>query len=164
MVKSAEEHHLKDRTLPYLKEITRHIHEMHKGKKLELFLAKVMREMPGVEVQENGYGWGTDHGADLIVTLHSPIGRLDYEHKIIVQVKSFEGQHFDEDSVDQIKAGIKKYDGTAGLLITTGERTEGLEKKISAISDEIDRPINSLCGEEVAMFVIQNAPDLLFKS
>ena len=159
-----EEHHLKDRTLPYLQEITRHIHETHKGKKLERFLAKVMREIPGVEVQENGSRWGTDHGADLIVTLQSSVGPIACEHKIIVQVKSFEGQHYDEDSVDQIKAGIKEYDGAAGLLITTGERTEGLEKKISAVSDKIGRPINSLCGEEVAMFVIQNAPDLLFKS
>ena len=160
---TSEEHHLKMRTNEYLKKITRDIHEMHAGKKLEHFIARVMRKIPDVvDVRENGSGWGTDHGADLIITLHSTIGKFDFEHKIIVQVKSYEGQHYDLNSVNQIKVGIEKFQGTAGMLITTGERTPELEKEIATISNKIGHPIHLLCGDDVARFVLENAPDLLF--
>lgn len=160
-----EEHYLKVQTESYLKKISADIHEMYRGKDLESFLARVMRKIPNVKVVENGSQWGTDHGADLIVTIHSDIGidAVDFlEHKIIVQIKSFEGSHYDLTAGDQIKEGIKKYEGTAGMLITTGEITEKLAKKIEEVSAEIDLPIALLCGRDVARFVVQHAPDLLF--
>ncbi len=161
---SKEEYHLKDKTEKYLKEITSHIHEMHKSKNLERFLAKVFRKIPGVEdVNENGFGWGTDYGADLIVTTRSFLGNLEFENIIIVQINSFEGDHYDLSSVDQVKTGVEKYKGTAGMLITTAQRTEALENKIQEISNELSCPIDLLSGEDVAKFVIKNASDLLFK-
>jgi len=160
---SKEVYYLNDRTGKYLKEITRDIHETHRGKNLEQFLAKVIMEIPSVvDVQENGSGWGTDHGADLIVTLRSVMGGFDFEHRVIVQVKSYEGAHHDLNAVDQIKTGIERFKGTAGLLITTGDRTEDLEKRASELSEEMGCPIYLLCGEDVARFVIQSAPQLLF--
>ena len=160
---SSGERHLKDKTKSYLKEISDLIHEMHKGKKLEHFLAKVIRQVPGVvSVKENGSRWGTDHGADLIVTLRSAIDTLEFENKIIVQVKSFEGKHYDLDAVDQIKTGIEKYEGAAGMLITTAESTGDLKSAIKKLSKSINKPIRSLCGAEVAQFVIKHAPELLF--
>ena len=161
---SAGEHHLRNQTEKSLKEITNYIRKMHPGKKLEGFLAKVMRAIPNViDVEENGFGWGSGHGADLIVTLRSGIGGLDFENKIIVQIKSYDGKHFDLGAVEQIKDGIKEYDGTAGMLITTAENTKELEKRISNVSNEIGKPIDLLCGVEVARFVLKNAPKLLFK-
>ena len=158
-----EEHHLKNRTDGYLESLTRDIHEMHKGKKLEAFLARVIRMIPDVaDVQENGSGWGTDYGADLIITQHSTIGKFDFEQKIIVQVKSFEGQHTDLEAADQIKTGIEKFNGTAGMLITTAESTPELEERISQVAGEIGCPIHLLCGTDVAKFVVENAPGLLF--
>lgn len=158
-----EEHHLRKITEKYLKEITLDIHKTHRGKHLERFLAETIRKIPGVvDVQENGSGWGTDYGADLIVTLRSVMGQFDFEHKIIVQVKSYKGPHYDLEAVEQIKIGIEKFKGTAGLLVTTGDRTEQLEKRISELSSEIESPIYLLCGEDVARFVIQSAPQLLF--
>ncbi|MDA8010462.1 MAG: restriction endonuclease [Alphaproteobacteria bacterium] len=158
-----EEFHLKESVAPHLQKITELIHKMHKGKKLEIFLAKVMQKIPGVvDVKKNGFGWGSDYGADLIVFLGANLGKIDYEHKVIVQVKSFSGQHSELNAIEQIKTGIEKYGGTAGLLITTGERTEELEKKATEVSDKIGKQIDLLCGEEVAQFVIANAPDLLF--
>lgn len=161
---SKEEYHLKDKTDKYLKEITGLIHEMHKSKNLERFLAKVFRKIPGViDVNENGFGWGTDYGADLIVTIRASIGNLDFENKIVVQVKSFDGEHYDLEAVEQVKTAIEKYDATAGMIITTAQRTEVLENKIQDISNEISCPIDLLSGEDVAKLVIKNASDLLFR-
>jgi hypothetical protein len=161
---SREEYHLKEKTDKYLKEITCLIHDMHKSKSLERFLAKVFRRIPGViDVNENGFGWGTDYGADLIVTIKSSIGKLDFENKIIVQVKSFYGDHHDLEAVDQVIKGIKKYEATAGMIITTAQRTEVLENKIQASSSKYNCPIDLLSGEDVARFVIKYASDLLFR-
>ena len=161
---SKEEFHLKDGTNRYLSEIARLIHETHKSKRLEPFLAKVFRKIPGVvNVDENGSGWRSDHGADLIVTMRSPLGHLEIENKIIVQIKSFSGSHNDVGAVDQVKAGIEKFNGTAGMIITTAQKTEKLENKIRETSEAIDRPIDLLAADDVAMFVLKNAPELLFR-
>ena len=68
---SKEEHHLKNEIAEGpLKEINKLIHQMNKGKKLEKILAKVFRNIPNVvDVYENGSGWRSDHGADLIITV-----------------------------------------------------------------------------------------------
>lgn len=161
---SREEYHLKDKTDKYLFEISNLIHEMHKSKNLERFLAKVFRKIPGViDVNENGFGWGTDNGADLIVTMTVALGNLEFENKIIVQIKSFEGNHHDLLAVEQVITGIEKYAGTAGMLITTAQKTEELENKIQEASEKIGRPIDLLASNDVAKFVIKHAPELLFK-
>ncbi|HRZ28183.1 MAG TPA: restriction endonuclease [Spirochaetota bacterium] len=160
---SKHEYHLKNKTDKYLSEITNLVHEMHKSKNLERFLAKVFKKVPGViDVNENGFGWGTDFGADLIVTMVSVLGNLEFENKIIVQVKSYEDEHHDLEAVQQIKTGIEKYTGTAGLLITTGKKTESLENKLQEVSDELNKPIDLLSGEDVARFIIKHAPEYLF--
>jgi hypothetical protein len=161
---SKEEYHLKDKTDKYLTEISHLIHEMHKSKNLEHFLAKVFRKIPGViDVNENGFGWGTDYGADLIVTMSTSLGNLVFENKIIVQIKSFEGTHHDLDAVEQVKTGIEKYAGTAGMIITTAIKSEELESKVQESSEKIGLPIDLLASDDVAKFVIKHAPELLFK-
>ena len=161
---SKEEYHLKERTEKYLSEIANLIHETHKSKRLEGFLAGVFRKIPCVaEVIENGSRWGTDYGADLIVTTRSALGFLNIENKIIVQIKSFEGSHYDVGAVDQVKIGIEKFEGTAGMIITTAQKTEKLENRITVVSECIGRPIDLLAADDVAKFVLKNAPELLFK-
>ncbi len=161
---SKEEYHLKNKMDRYLSEISIHIHKMNKSKNLERFLAKVFRKIPGViDVNENGFGWGTDYGADLIVTMSTSLGNLEFENKIIVQVKSFEGTHHNLDAVEQIKTGINQYKGTAGMIITTAEKSEELEDKVKECSDEIGVPIDLLAFDDVAKFVIKHAPELIFK-
>jgi len=161
---SKEEYHLKDKTDSYLSEITELIHKMHRSKNLERFLAKVFRKIPGVmDVNENGFGWGTDYGADLIVTMRTPLGNLSFENTIIVQIKSFEGDHYDLNAVEQVVTGIEKYAGTAGMIITTAKKSEELESKVQEASEKTGRPIDLLASNDVAKFVIKHAPELLFK-
>lgn len=161
---SKEVFHLREKTNKYLKEITSLIHTTHKSKELERFFAKVFKKIPDVvDVIENGFGYGTDYGADLIVTTRSSIGHIDFENKVVVQIKSFGGEHYDLSAVEQVKTGIAKYKASIGMIITTAERTEQLENKIQEVSEQIDCPIYLLAGEDVAKFVLKNASDLIFR-
>lgn len=153
--------HLKDKVSEILPEITRQIHEMNKGKDLENFLYEVFDKIPNANPIKNGFGWRSDHGADLIVEFENPIDRVNVKTRLIVQAKSYEGQHFDTKAVDQIIEGIKKYDGDAGLLITTAEETEEIGNYITEKSEEIDKTIDIIAGANVARFVLRHAPDLV---
>ncbi|WP_419783727.1 restriction endonuclease [Maridesulfovibrio sp.] len=165
LVKEQErsEFHLKRKTNPYLSELTRNIQKMHPAKQLEVYLAKVFRRLPDVvEVEENGSGWKTDYGADLIVTTQSNVAGLSFRNKIIVQIKSYAGEHYDLNAVEQIKIGIEKFDATAGIIITTARSTEQLENRVQEVSYELDKQISLLAGEAVAKFVLKHAPELIF--
>lgn len=153
--------HLKEKVSGILSDITRKIHEMNKGKEFENFLHQVFNKIPNTVSVQNGFGWKTDHGADLIVEFDNPIIGVNVSTKLIVQAKSYEGQHFDKKAVDQIVEGIKKYDGDAGLLITTAGETEEIEKYITEKAEEIDKTIDIIAGENVARFVLRYAPDLV---
>ena len=138
---------------------------MYPGKELERFLAEVFSKIPAVvEVEKNGYGWGSDFGADLIVKTSTSLGHLILEKStIIVQVKSYEGPHLKLDAVDQVKKGIETYKGTAGMIITTGVKTKQLENKVQEVSDELGMEIALLDAPDVARFIIKHAPEMLFK-
>jgi len=159
------EYYLKRDLSSALDDITRLIHKNHSGKNLEHFLAKVFTKIPNVEkVIENGSGWGTDHGADLIVEYKSglPIVGLEQVKRVIVQVKSYEGAHWETNAVEQIKTGIAQYGASAGMLVTTGEKTKAIQEAIDNLSTEINVPIALVAGEDVAKFVIRFYSESLF--
>ncbi|WP_017220148.1 restriction endonuclease [Moritella dasanensis] len=147
----------KDLSAP-LATITSLIQQNHPEKKLECFLAEVFRNIPTVEnVKVNGSGWGTDYGADLIVEYKSglPIVGLETIEKVVVQVKSYTNEHWETKAVDQIEVAIQQYDADAGMLITTGNKTEHLEQAIDKLSSDINKPISLLAGTDVARFVLK---------
>lgn len=151
-------YHLKKNLNEPLLSITDLIHKNHPGKNLEYFLAMVFRNIPNVvDVKENGNGWGTDFGADLIVKYQSglPFGGLEKEETLIVQVKSYEGEHWETDAVRQIEKGIEKFNADSGMLITTAQKTENLEKCIENLANELEKPISLLAGSDVARFVMK---------
>lgn len=160
---SKNEYHLKEKTNKYISELTKLIHEMHRSKNLEKYLARVFRVIPGVDdVKENGFGWGTDNGADLIITMRTSLNNIELENRIIVQVKSFEGSHYNTEAVNQVIEGIKKFNGSAGMIITTAEKTDELENAINESSDENNVPIDLLAFDDLAKFIIKYAPEMLF--
>lgn len=168
---SRERHDLLNKTDKVLEQIAGLIHRTHRGKKLESFLAEVFRKIPGVsDVHENGSsGRRGEHGADLIVTTSMSVGKLKIENLIVVQVKSYEGDVSDTRPVDQIKEAIKhykhdKYDkANAGMIITTGKKTETLENAVIAAGKELECDIDLLADKELAQFVVHNAADQLFR-
>ena len=147
---------LKEKSNDILKKITTLIHENHKGKNLERYFARVFRQMPNVvDVNENGFGWKKDYGADLIVTTSTAISNIQFENKIVVQIKSYTGVHYDLNAVRQVETAIEKFDASAGIIITTATKTKELEKKVEEVSQKIDKQIELIAGEDVAKFVIK---------
>ena len=165
----SEKIHLVEESKNLLVDLTKKIHDNNPGKKLELFLAEVFRQVPKVvEVKENGFGWGTDYGADLIIKYREGIiSSLERERTLVVQVKSFEGEHWDTAAVDQLATAIDTYNASMGIIMTTGTRTEALEKAFNSLASKLEEekniPIYLLAGTEVAQFVLQYGMNLLFE-
>lgn len=157
-------HFLKKETNEELKKLTSLIQNSYPGKDLERFMAEVFRRIEGVEhVKENGFGWKSDEGADLIVSIKSPVSFLSVESvDVVIQIKSYVGEQLETNAVKQIKKGIEKFGAISGMLITTAAPTEVLIDKIEEVSQEIKKPIELIAGEDVAKFVLKHAPDLIF--
>lgn len=158
-------YYLKNEISPFYKQITKIIHNTHPEKKLEYFLADIFENISNVaEVKVNGSGWGTDYGADIIVKYNSGLKILDLykEETLVVQVKSYEGKHWSTGAVAQIKTAIEKFEANAGMIITTAESTENIEKEVERVSNELNVPILLIAGENVAKFVLKYGRELLF--
>jgi bifunctional DNA-binding transcriptional regulator/antitoxin component of YhaV-PrlF toxin-antitoxin module len=169
--------YLKRELSPLFKNITEKIQKTHPASNLENLIAEVFRKLPNVvDVREHGQhkGWGTDSGADLIVTYKSglPVSNLEKEEKLVVQVKSYTGQHWETNAVEQIETAIKEFQANAGLIITTAESTDNLEKAIENLSNKLSKPeqdgglnkpipIGLIAGEEVAKFVLKYGGQLI---
>ena len=153
--------HLQDKIKKLLPQITAHIQEMNKSKEFERFLHRIFSGMPDTVSIQNGFGWRTDHGADLLVEFDNPIIGVNVTTKLVVQAKSYSGHHFDTHAIDQIVEGINKYNADAGLLITTANETEVLEEYLRKKAEEIGKTIDVIAGNEVAKFVLRYAPELL---
>lgn len=142
-------------------QITAIIQRMNRGKEFENFLHKIFGSMPNVLSIQNGFGWKSDQGADLIVAFQNPIVGVNLSTKLIIQAKSYKDNHYDLNAVDQIKEGIAAFKADGGLLITTAESTEELEDKVRKTSEEIGKTIDILAGSDVAKFVLNHARQLL---
>lgn len=162
---SRQGHHLKDKTEEYIRGIPRWLHKTHRGKDLEHFLEVLFRRIPGVtDVRPNGFGWRTDHGADLIVTMSQSVGGyLQLSRRIVVQAKSYEGEHWETDAVRQIKEAVRHFDADGGMIVTTAEKTDALEQAIDEACKEVKKPIELLAAEDLSRFIIKHAPDLAFR-
>lgn len=151
-----------------LEDITTKIQHNNPGKDLERFLAEVFRKVPGVtDVKENGFGWKADFGADLIVKYNlERIKGVDMKEEVwVVQVKSYTGEHWNTNAVDQLRTAIETFEADVGILITTGERTQALETAFDKLSDEMSKKnvsVHLMAGVEVAQFVLRYGLDLLF--
>ena len=156
--------HLQEKISKLLPQITSHIQEMNKSKEFERFLHRIFSGMPNTVSIQNGFGWKTDHGADLLVEFENPIIGINVTTKLVVQAKSYSGEHFDTNAIDQIVEGIKTYHADAGLLITTANETEVLEEYLRNKTEEIGKTIDVIAGNEVAKFVLRYAPELLMGS
>ena len=158
---------LKSEFKQILGNLTEKIQHNNPGKDLERFLAAVFRNIPGVtEVKENGFGWKPDFGADLIVRYVSERikGVAFKEETWVVQVKSFTGEHWETNAVNQLKLGIETFGADVGILITTGERTQILETAFDKLSEEMSQKnvdVYLVAGVEVAQFVLRYGLDLL---
>ncbi len=158
--------YLKKDLSPLLTEITKKIQKSHPRGALEALIAEVLRRMPNViGVIEHGKhkGWGTDNGADLIVTYRSglSVSNLEKEEILVVQVKSYTQQHWETKAVQQIEDGITEFEASMGLIVSTAERTKPLEQAIETLSNKLKKPIGLIAGDEVATFVLKYGGEII---
>ncbi|ACB84377.1 hypothetical protein [Natranaerobius thermophilus] len=149
---------------PFLREITRKIKHNYPSKSLEDLCVEVLQNVPRV-ISVEKKGGRADVGADILVKFESglPITAVDREEILIVQVKSYQGEHWDTTCVVDIKNAFEYYpEASMGLIISTADcSTPNLDKAIDELRNHIDKHVGLLIGEDVARFLLRYGSNIL---
>ncbi|MDA0838796.1 MAG: restriction endonuclease [Planctomycetota bacterium] len=149
---------------PFLLNITQRIHHTHPNYDLECLLAEVFKKIPGV-IDVKWQGGAGDHGADILVTFDGglPIPGLEKQSVLVVQVKSYEGDHWDTRAVEDIKRAFVHYpEASMGLIISTANAiTTAVEQELDKLKEESGKPVSILVGPDVAAFLLRYGAKLL---
>ena len=155
--------YLSESLRPHLLNITGEIHHTHPNTDLEFLFMKVFEKVPGVKkVTRNG--GPADHGADLLVDFEfDSIPGLVIQETLVVQVKSYEGEHGNPSAVDDIKRAFDEYkQASRGLIISTGTSPgENLRRELEKLQKDSEKPVSLLIGADVAAFFLKFGSDLL---
>ena len=126
-------------------------------------MQEVLGRVPGVKAVHRQSG-RSDHGADLLVEFEdSFIPGLVRRDILVVQVKSFAGEHIDTRAVEDIERAFKyHHDATMGLIVSTAE-SAGVElrNRLDQLQEESGKPVALLIGADLAAFVLRFGGDLL---
>ena len=159
--------HLSKNIEPFLLEISKQIHHTHPNKDLEELVANIFMNVPGVKKVRPQRG-RADHGADLLVDFESgSIPGLVRQDTLVVQVKSWEGEHDNPSAVHDIRKAFKYYEKdenvSMGLIVSTATKAGDnlLNELDKHREEEIGKPIALLLGTELAMFFLKHAGDKL---
>ncbi|TAG85689.1 MAG: hypothetical protein EAZ20_14450 [Bacteroidetes bacterium] len=148
---------LKNDLQPIWENISSQVHKTHPGKDLEKLISKIFTKMPNVlTVKENGSGWRTDHGADIIVSFSEGLSdflTLETQKTLVVQVKSYTGEHWSLEAVKNIETAILEYNADCGLILTTAKSTSTLETEVQKLSEKLQKPIAICAGADVGKLV-----------
>lgn len=108
-----------------------------------------------------------DHGANIIVTFESglPIAGLGDQQTCIVQVNSFEGEHWSKGAIEQIEQAFEHYRSPSpamGLIISTANKAAPeFERELEAASYRLKKPISLMMVGDVAAFVLKHGAAIL---
>jgi hypothetical protein len=143
---------------PLLINITERIHHTHPNTALEALLAEVFKHVPGVK-EVKWQGGAGDYGADLIVDFEVglPVPGLQKQVACVIQVKSFEGEHWDTKAVEDIRRAFDHYpEVEMGLIVSTAtSSTEALESALNKLREETGKSVSLLIGADVAAFLLR---------
>ncbi len=149
---------------PLLTAITEKIHNTHPNIALEFLLEDVFRKVPGVK-EVKRQGGPTDYGADLLVYFeYGSIPGL--VQTLVVQVKSYEGEHADTSAIQDIERAFKHYEfANMGLIVSTATcASEEFEHELDKLREREKKPVAFLHGGDLAVFFLRFGGDLLPKS
>lgn len=92
-----------------------------------------------------------------------PIPGLEKQTVLVVQVKSYEGDHWDTRAVEDIKRAFEHYpEASMGLIISTANAiTTPVEKELDKLKEESGKPVSILVGPDVAAFLLRYGAKLL---
>jgi Restriction endonuclease len=149
---------------PFLASITQLIHHSHPNYDLEPLFADVLRKIPGV-IDVRRQGGAGDHGADILATFEGglPIPGLEKDCTLVVQVKSFTGEHWETQAVEDIRRAFEHYpEASMGLIISTASTsTTALDDALDQLKEKSGKPVALLIGPDVAAFVLRFGAKLL---
>jgi len=144
--------------------IAEKIHYTHHNFDLEVLIKKIIENIPGVKEVRQEHG-RSDKGADIIFDFEYglPIPGLQYQGKCVVQVKSFEGPHWDTTAAEDIKRAFDNYpEAEMGLVISTATTsTEALDNALDKIREETGKTVSLLIGADVAVLFLRYGGQLL---
>ncbi|MDY6825074.1 MAG: hypothetical protein SWH68_14965 [Thermodesulfobacteriota bacterium] len=149
---------------PFLDAITEKIHHTHPNYDLECLFAEVFKNVPNV-INAEWQGGAGDHGADILVTFDGglPIPGLEKSSQLVVQVKSYEGEHWDVGAIENVKRAFKHYpDADMGLIISTATSiNKTVEEELEKLREGSGKPVSILAGPDVAAFLLRYGAKLL---
>ena len=148
---------------PALNDIAGKIHATHPGATLEGLLEQVFQKIPGVLNVERR-GGPHDHGADLLVEFDTglPVPGLREQRKLVVQVKSYEGEMHDTTAVDDIRRAFDQYEADMGLIVSTAEKVSpAFLQALEKLQVDREKTVGLLVGPDVARFVLRFGSDLI---
>ncbi len=134
-----------------LEQIAARVNRTYPGKDLEELIAATLRRVPGVKQVEHMKG-RADRGADLEVEIETIPPLVQ---KLVVQVKSYEGEISDTRAVDDIRRTID--DAHMGLIVSTATSvSNGFQEAMDKLKVEKGKPVELLYGSELARFVLKH--------
>ena len=143
---------------PLLASITEKIHHTHPNYDLEKLIAEIFKRVPGIKDVKWQGGKG-DHGADLLVAYESglPIPGLQQERTCVVQIKSFEGDHWDTQAAKDIRRAFEHYpEAETGLIVSTAiSSTKALDAALDKVREDTGKPVSLMIGADVAAFLLR---------
>lgn len=152
---------------PLLLNITREVHRTHPNYDLELLVEQVFKAMPGVRKVKRKGGSG-DHGADLIVEFESglPIPVMQEQHVCVVQIKSYEGTHWDILAINDLRRAFSHYPAAdMGMVISTADApTPEFEAELGKLREETGKRVELLIGSDVARMILRYGDTAFFAS
>lgn len=149
---------------PFLVDITQRIQHTHPNTNLECLVAEVFKKVPNV-TDVKWQGGAGDHGADILVTFEDGlhINGLSKQSLLVVQVKSYEGEHDNVEAVEDIKRAFEYYgEANMGLIVSTANAASAkFQEAVDKLAEESRKPVALLVGPDVAAFLLRYGARLL---
>ena len=142
--------YLQNEAKEHLDQIADRIHHTYPRKDLEELIAATLKRVPGVKRVEHMKG-RADRGADLEVKIETiPL----LVQKLVVQVKSYEGEISGTKAVEDIANTID--DADMGLIVSTATSvSDGFRDAMGKLEEKKGKPVRLLYGSELAHFVLK---------
>ena len=127
------------------------VEKVYRGAEFEHLLIPLLESVYGDGAVEHRGGAG-EKGADLIVTTQGPLG-LTFQTAI--QVKMYDGTHYDTHPLDQLRRARKEHGVQAGVVLTTAnEVSQEFQDALVNLGEELKIDIQAWTREDFVRLLL----------